>query len=32
MAFDYYIVDAFVSPDKSFSGNPAAVVILGNDV
>ena len=28
----FYIVDAFVDPDKPFSGNPAAVVLLDNDV
>ncbi|KAI2799951.1 hypothetical protein BLOT_012162 [Blomia tropicalis] len=27
----FYIVDAFVDPDKPFSGNPAAVVLLDND-
>lgn len=31
--FTFYIGDAFTNPKKpSFSGNPAAVVILKNDV
>ena len=32
MEVPFYIVDAFVDPEKPFSGNPAAVVILENDV
>lgn len=34
MKFKFFISNAFVNPEKAaqFSGNPAAVVILNNDV
>lgn len=31
MNFQFFIVDAFIDPEKPFSGNPAAVVLLDND-
>lgn len=31
MGHDFFIVDAFIDPEKPFSGNPAAVVLLTND-